>query len=116
MSRARPHRLKPEHVRSAIFRLSNRLRQSPHLIYEFDGATRILLLQVKIDPEKSFRKLIEFLRTTEEIPTWERALEYCDEAQFDLREFCKLQAWRIEDLETLYHEVRGMAADVRATA
>ena len=115
MSRAIPHRLTPEHVRSAIFRLSNRLRQSPHLIYEFDGATRIVLMQVRIDPDKAWKQALKFVREADSIPDWAAVLDYCKEAQFDLSQFCKLQRWRLEDLERLYRELRGVAQEVRST-
>ena len=113
MTRPRPRKLTPAHIRSAIFRLSNRLRQRPEVIYEFDMATRVILMQCMIDPEKAYTRLVAWVKTAEEIPTWEKALEYCQEAKFDLAEFVKLQGWKMDDLERLYHALRGAVVDIR---
>ena len=103
-------------IRSAIFRLSNRLRQNRSLIYDFDAATRVLLMQVMVDPEKSFRKLMDWAKTTEDLPTWESVLRLARENDVDLVEFCKLQKWDIAALETLYGELRHLKSEVKSGA
>jgi hypothetical protein len=106
MPRKVTRKVSPEQIRSALFRLSNRLRADRGLIYQFDMTTRMLLIQVMIDPEGSYRKLMRWIKTSDSIPTWEAAEKLAQENSVNLREWCKLQGWNYEDLRAVYEKMR----------
>jgi len=100
-------------VRAMIFNLSNRLRRDPGLIYQFDASTRIVLMQVMVDPSGSWDKLYRWAKSSEEIPTWEDLLEIAKENSINVLELCRIQGWKMEELEGVYHKIRGWREDIR---
>ena len=116
MPRKVSRKVSPEQIRSAIFRLSNRLRADRGLIYNFDLTTRMLLIQVMIDPEGSYRKLMRWIKTSDSIPTWEAAEALAKENSVDLREWCKLQGWAYEDLRAVYEKLRETKDELKNDA
>ena len=114
MPRKVTRKVSPEQIRSAIFRLSNRLRADRGLIYNFDLTTRMLLIQVMIDPEGSYRKLMRWIKTSDSIPTWEAAEALAKENSIDLREWCKLQGWAYEDLQAVYEKMRETKDEIKS--
>jgi hypothetical protein len=114
MPRKVSRKVSPEQIRSAIFRLSNRPRADRGLIYNFDLTTRMLLIQVMIDPEGSYRKLMRWIKTSDSIPTWEAAEALAKENSIDLREWCKLQGWAYEDLQAVYEKMRETKDEIKS--
>ena len=114
MPRKVSRKVSPEQIRSALFRLSNRLRADRGLIYNFDLTTRMLLIQVMIDPEGSYRKLMRWIKTSDSIPTWEAAEALAKENSIDLREWCKLQGWAYEDLQAVYEKMRETKDEIKS--
>jgi hypothetical protein len=116
MPRKVTRKVSPEQIRSALFRLSNRLRADRGLIYNFDLTTRMLLIQVMIDPEGSYRKLMRWIKTSDSIPTWEDAEKLAQENSVNLREWCKLQGWDYEDLRAVYEKMRETKDELKEAA
>lgn len=106
------HRVTEADIRSAIFRLSNRLRGNRTLIYNFDATTRIILMQVMISPESAYRKLLHWARTSDDIPTWDDALRVCADNDIDLAQFARLQKWDVEDIHLLYDRIREIKREI----
>jgi hypothetical protein len=116
MPRKVTRKVSPEQIRSALFRLSNRLRADRGLIYNFDLTTRMLLIQVMIDPEGSYRMLMRCIKTSDSIPTWEAAEKLAQENSVNLREWCKLQGWDYEDLRAVYEKMRETKDELKEAA
>lgn len=116
MPRKVSRKVSPEQIRSALFRLSNRLRADRGLIYNFDLTTRMLLIQVMIDPEGSYRKLMRWIKTSDSIPSWEAAEALAKENSINLREWCKLQGWAYEDLQAVYEKMRETKDELKNDA
>lgn len=106
------HHISEADIRSAIFRLSNRLRANRTLIYNFDMSTRIILMQVMINPQSAYLKLLHWAKTSDDIPTWEDALRVCADNDVDLQQFARLQKWDVEDIHLLYDRLREIKREI----
>ena len=113
MPRRVRHKVTPERIRSLIHMLSNRLRANRDLLYDFDFTTRAVLMQIQIDPEGSYRKLMRWIRTSDQIPTWQRVEELAAEYQIDLHMFAKQQKWEYSELETAYNLMREVKDELK---
>ena len=112
MSRAKVHRLSEKDIRSAIFRLSNRLRQNRTMIYDFDFEVRTLLIPVMIDPEGAWKRLRQWAITSDQIPTWDAAVQLAKDNEFDLNLWCRAQKWDIEQLHLVYDHLRSLKGEL----
>ena len=100
--------LKLSDVQSAIFKLSNALRRDRSLIYRFSADLRVVLVAVMVDPKGTYARLLQYIKLSDQLGSWEDVKKLADEQGFNLDELAELMGGKADALEKLYARVRGL--------